>query len=88
MSVSVLTAVLQDSEGREVGRLIVSAKQFKTGSRGLFGQGFQRFGGASRQHYLIAVGQHGLRHRLADAARGARDQCDLCLLCHTRSLRF
>ena len=39
MPPTVLTVTFKTPEGQEVATLLANAKQFKTGSRGLFGQG-------------------------------------------------
>ncbi len=61
MAPNVLTVVFKDSTGKEVGSMLINAKQFKTGSRGLFGQGKLEIEGVryQTQVQLVEIGSKG-----------------------------
>ncbi len=58
MPPTTLTVVVKDSTGQEVGTMLINAKTFKTGSRGLFGQGKFEIDGVryQAQMQLVEIG--------------------------------
>ncbi len=55
MPPTMLTVSFKDANGKEVGTMLVTQKQFKTGSRGLFGQGKLEIDGARYQTQIQLV---------------------------------
>lgn len=58
MPPATLTVIFRDPEGRDLATLPLATKQFKTGSRGLFGQAKLEIGGAryQAQVQLVEIG--------------------------------
>ncbi len=55
MPPTMLTVIFKDAAGKDVGTMLVTQKQFKTGSRGLFGQGKVEIDGVRYQTQIQLV---------------------------------
>ena len=58
MPPTALNVIFKTTDGQEVATLLIAAKQFKTGSRGLFGQGKFEIDGVryQAQMQLVEIG--------------------------------